>query len=68
MKKLSNKKVLALSGLAVYIIAYNAGKKDAEEGIKGELDTLARLNQKIGYMNAVKDFISDGKKDGNGGQ
>lgn len=62
MKRLSNKQKLALAGIAVYVVAYNAGKKDGISLVANKAKQLDELNQNIGYMRALNDFAKNMSK------
>ncbi len=61
MKKLSNNKKVVLGGLIVYVIAYNAGKKDATKGLINQVEKLQELHHNIGYMTAMGDVVREFK-------
>lgn len=57
MKKLSKKQTMALAGVVLYAVAYSAGKKDGINSVVKEAKRLEELNQNIGYMRALNDFV-----------
>lgn len=52
--KLSKKKLI-IGGLVIYVIGYNAGRKDTIKQAVREVKQLEALNQSIGYMKALND-------------
>ena len=57
MKKLSDKQVLLLAGVGLYLVAYKAGRKDAYKSITKQVKKIEVASQNIGYLEAIQDMV-----------